>query len=53
MRLSAHDADLLHPSPIHRVLNHVSIRLKLGAVAAISALVMVLLTVLPRASVTL
>jgi methyl-accepting chemotaxis protein len=28
-------------SPVHRVLNHVSIRLKLGALAAISALVMV------------
>jgi len=28
-------------SPIHRVLNHVSIRLKLGALAAVSALVMV------------
>jgi methyl-accepting chemotaxis protein len=41
--LVAHDADV-HPSPIHRVLNHVSIRVKLGAVAAISALVMVTLT---------
>ena len=43
MRLSAPAADL-QPSPIHRVLNHVSIRLKLGAVAAVSALVMVALT---------
>jgi methyl-accepting chemotaxis protein len=42
MHLSAQDADL-QPSPIQRVLNHLSIRLKLGAVAAISALVMVAL----------
>jgi len=34
----------MHRSPIHRVLNHVSIRFKLGALAAISALVMVALS---------
>ena len=32
-----------HPSPIHRVLNHVSIRAKLGSLAAVSALAMLLL----------
>jgi len=34
----------VRPSPIHRVLNHVSIRLKLGVLAAISGLVMVALS---------
>ena len=40
-KLRQHDS--ARPSPVHRVLNHVSIRLKLGALAAVSALVMLAL----------